>query len=348
MRRTHYAGALLAVAVAAGALLLSACGGGSGSAAATAPPPTSVSAAAAASPPAQTLQGRFVATVKAVSRSIVEVQTPDGLGSGVVIDDAEDIVTNNHVVGSSRRFAVTDSSGRRHQATLVGTFPPDDLAVIRVGGANLTPLAFGDSSRLQVGDIALAVGNPLGLQSSVTQGIVSALGRTVSEENGTALADAIQTSAAINPGNSGGALVDLDGRLIGIPTLAAVDTETSQLANGIGFAIPSNTVRAIARQIVDHGHVVSSGRAYLGARLATLLSGRVLVVSVTARGPAAKAGIDAGETIAAIDGQAVHSVDDVAAVLADLHPGATAKVAVRTPGGKAETRTVTLGDYPGS
>src|SRR5262245_29329352 len=130
MRTTHYGGALLAIALAAGALLFSACGGGSDAPATTASAAPSVSAGA--SPSAQTLQSRFVATVEAVSRSTVEVQTPAGLGSGVVIDGNGDIVTNDHVVGSYRRYEVTDSSGRRYSATLVGTFGPDDLAVIRV------------------------------------------------------------------------------------------------------------------------------------------------------------------------------------------------------------------------
>src|SRR5436305_2212372 len=338
MRRKRTATSLaLAIAAAVTALLLSACGGASGSSAAT----TTTS-------PAQTLQGRFVAGVKAVSPSVVEVQTPVGLGSGVVFDGKGDVVTNNHVVGSYKRFQVTDSTGRRYSATLVGTFVPDDLAVVRVAGAHLQPLAFANSSTLQVGDIVLAVGNPLGLQSSVTQGIVSALGRTVTEQNGSALADVIQTTAAINPGNSGGALVDLAGHVVGIPTLAAVDPENSQPASGIGLALPSQTVKAIADQLVRYGHVVNSGRAYLGVQLATAVSGRVVVVSVVAKGPAASAGIVASDTTTAIDGHAMQSVDDVATTLANLHPGSTAKVRIRTSAGKAETLPVTLGQYPGA
>jgi S1-C subfamily serine protease len=299
-------------------------------------------------PQAQTLQSRFVSTVKAVSPSVVEVQTPVGLGSGVVLDGEGDIVTNNHVVASYKRFNVIDSTGKSHQATLVGTFVPDDLAVIHVTGAHLPALTFANSSQLQVGDIVMAVGNPLGLQSSVTQGIVSALGRTVTEQNGSALADVVQTSAAINPGNSGGALVDLHGHVVGIPTLGAIDSENSQFANGIGFAIPSNTVKAIASQLVLHGHVVNSGRAYLGASLATLQSGGVAVANVVRNGPAASAGVVAGDTITAIDGHPVQSVDDVAATLANLHPHAKAKVAIRTTAGKATTLALTLGQYPGT
>jgi putative serine protease PepD len=180
--RTLARASLAAAVLAAAALLLSACGSASRS---TASPMTTV-ATANASVRAQTLQSKFVATVKKVSSSVVEVETPAGLGSGVVFDTRGDIVTNDHVVGSYKKFQVTDSTGKRRSATLVGTFVPDDLAVIHVAGANLEPLALGNSSRLQVGEITLAVGNPLGLQSSVTNGIVTALGRTVTEQNGSA------------------------------------------------------------------------------------------------------------------------------------------------------------------
>jgi S1-C subfamily serine protease len=350
MRRPHYRPAFLAVPVAAlaaaAALLVVVDGTGSNPAAGTTT--TTATAAKNPAPQEQALQTSFVETVKAVSPSVVEVQTPVGLGSGVVLDGNGNVVTNNHVVGSYSHFNVTDATGKRYAATLVGTFPPDDLAVIHVAGAHLTPLEFGNSSRLQVGDIVLAVGNPLGLQSSVTQGVVSALGRTVSEQNGTALPDVIQTSAAINPGNSGGALVDLDGRVVGIPTLAAIDSETSQLANGIGFAIPSTTVKAIASQLVRYGHVVNSDRAYIGVRLATAASGGVVVLSVVPNGPAASAGIVARDMIIAIDGHTVRSIDDVAVALANIRPGAKATFTVGTTTGKTDTIAVTPGQYPGS
>ena len=349
MNRTHYSRAALATFAAVALLVTaSACGGGGSSGAAPTRTATATPTAAVTPQQPETLQSRFIATVKTVSPSVVEVETPVGLGSGVVLDSKGDVVTNNHVVGAYTRFVVTDSTGKTYPATLVGKFVPDDLAVIHVAGLHLPPLAFDNSSGLQVGDIVLAVGNPLGLQSSVTQGIVSALGRTVTEQNGSALADVIQTSAPINPGNSGGALVDLEARVVGIPTLSAVDNENAQLANGIGFAIPSNTVKAIADQLIRYGHVVNSGRAYLGVRLATVISGRVEVVTVAAKGPAASAGIVAGDTIDAIDGEAVQSADDIATTLAELHPGGRAKVNVRTPGGKSKAVTVTLGQYPGS
>ena len=168
---------------------------------------------------AEQLQQEYEGVVNAVEPSVVQIQTSEGLGSGIVFDSKGDIVTNNHVVGTAKTFKVTLASGKQVSGTLVGTFAPDDLAVIHVDAAGLKAARFADSSKLQVGQIALAVGNPLGFRSSVTDGIVSALGRTVSEPGGATLPNAIQTSAAINPGNSGGALVDLDGAVIGIPTL---------------------------------------------------------------------------------------------------------------------------------
>ena len=160
------------------------------------------------------------------------------------------MVTNAHVVDNATRFVVTLASGDRHPATLVGRDPGMDLAVIRIIGARPRPATFANSARVEVGDLALAIGNPLGLRSSVTEGIVSAVGRSVPNDSVT-LSSVIQTSAAINPGNSGGALVDLSGHVIGIPTLAAVDPEMGAEAPGIGFAIASNTVRRTASRLVS-------------------------------------------------------------------------------------------------
>ena len=202
---------------------------------------------------ASTVQSEFVKTVKAVLPSVVEVRSQDGLGSGIVIDTSGNIVTNRHVVGSGQSFQVRAASGKSFSATLVGTSAENDLAVIRVEGANLPPATLGDSSKLRVGDFVLAVGNPLGLASSVTNGLVSALGRTVDESSTVALRNLIQTSAPINPGNSGGALVDVNGRVVGVPTLAAVDPEDNQAAVGIGFAIPSNSVKDVAGKLLAAG-----------------------------------------------------------------------------------------------
>jgi putative serine protease PepD len=197
------------------------------------------------------LQQEFVRVVKRASPSVVQIRTPTALGSGVVFDGRGDVVTNAHVLGNSTRFVVTLASGERHPATVVGKDVGNDLAVIRMTGGQPRVATFADSSKLEVGDIAIALGNPLGLRSSVTQGIVSAVGRSVSEVNGVTLSSVIQTSAEINPGNSGGALVDLSGRVIGIPTLAAVDPQMGgSQAPGIGFAIDSNTVRRVAGALI--------------------------------------------------------------------------------------------------
>jgi putative serine protease PepD len=203
---------------------------------------------------ARSLQQQFTKVVADVSPQVVQVQTSQGLGSGIVYDDKGDIVTNAHVAGNARQFLVTLSGRDRRQGTLVGTDPSNDLAVIRVSGKAPAPAAFGDSSTTRSGQIVFAIGNPLGLQSSVTQGIVSSVNRQVSEGNGVTLSNVLQTSAEINPGNSGGALVDLSGRVVGIPTLAAVDPEFgNQQAPGIGFAIPSDKVREVADQLIGGG-----------------------------------------------------------------------------------------------
>jgi putative serine protease PepD len=197
------------------------------------------------------LQQQFVRVVRTVSPQVVQVQTPVGLGSGVVFDSRGDIVTNAHVVGNAQSFAVTLAGGQQHRATLVGSDQAHDLAVIRLVGASPPPATFADSRGLQVGDLVLAIGNPLGLRSSVTEGIVSSLGRSVAEGNGVTLSTVIQTSAAINPGNSGGALVDLTGQVVGIPTLTALDPEfAGAQASGIGFAIPSSIVTRVASRLI--------------------------------------------------------------------------------------------------
>ena len=194
--------------------------------AAAARPPPDGSAIAAASPAiARALQNDFIGVVNSVSPSVVVIETKTGLVSGVVFNANGDILTNNHVVTGSKTFSVTLADGRKLDGTLVGTYPAGDLAVIHVSATDLQPATFGDSSKLVVGDIVLAVGNPLGLQTTVTEGIVSAIGRDVSESSAVTLSGIIQTSADINPGNSGGALVDLSGRVVGIPTLAALDPE---------------------------------------------------------------------------------------------------------------------------
>jgi S1-C subfamily serine protease len=264
----------------------------------------------------------------------VEIATSAGLGSGVVYDDQGHIVTNAHVVGNASRFHVTLVDGHSFDATLVGTYPADDLAVIKLSsGTPPAPARFGDSSQVKAGEISLAIGNPLGLASSVTDGIVSFTGRTVSEGDGVVLPSTIQTSAAVNPGNSGGALVDLGGEVIGIPTLAASDPQMGGAAGGIGFAIPSNTVKRIADQLIRQGKVTSSGRGALGisATTATTLSGRpvgVLIRQVDPHGAAEAAGLQPGDIITAVDGQATTDLAALQELLAQRQPGANVRLNV--------------------
>jgi putative serine protease PepD len=296
--------------------------------------------------PVADFQDQLIRVVDAISPAVVQIQTADGLGSGVVYNGKGDIVTNAHVVGNFKTFKITLANGT-FDGTLVGSFPADDLAVVHVKGAIPHPATFADSSKLEVGEFALAIGNPLGLRSSVTEGIVSSLGRTVSEGNGAVIASAIQTSAAINPGNSGGALVDLHGQVIGIPTLAALDPQLGGAqAPGIGFAIPSNVAKRIADQLIANGRVVRSGRAYLGVRVATIVGGGVVVSAIVSGGPAAKAGIKQGDIVQAVDGKPTPTADVLVSVLANLHPGQKVPVKLLRHGKKV-TVTLTLGELPG-
>ncbi|HXE43665.1 MAG TPA: trypsin-like peptidase domain-containing protein [Conexibacter sp.] len=246
--------AVLIAVFAALAATLAACGGGSsGSNSAT-----GAMTADGGGSSALDLQRTMVQVIGKVSPSVVNIETSQGQGSGIVFDTRSDIVTNAHVVAGETRFRVTTASGHNSTGTLLGTFAREDLAVVRAPGVDVAPASFGRSAQLQVGDIVLAIGNPLGLHSSVTDGIVSALGRDVQESSGIVLPDAIQTSAPINPGNSGGALVDLAGRVVGIPTLAATSPRLGGQAVGIGFAIPSDTADHIARQLIEHGRATGA------------------------------------------------------------------------------------------
>ena len=300
--------------------------------------------------PGPTLEQRFVAVVRETQPELVQIETDSGLGSGVIFDSQGHIVTNAHVAGAASRLLVTRADGRRFTARLVGANSPDDLAVITIGdGRGVKQARFADSSKLAVGEIVPAEGNPLGLESSVTDGIISALGRNVSEGQGVVLPDSIQTSAPINPGNSGRALIDLRGQVVGIPTLAAANPQLGSAAAGIGFAIPSNIVTDIATQIVRYGRVVNSHRAALGANLADRTAGPgALIVAVQEGGPAAKAGIAVGDLIEKVDNQQVEDASALAGALASHRPGDRITISVVTPDGAARTAAVTLGQLPGT
>jgi putative serine protease PepD len=313
--------------------------------------PTATTSAGTASGSAATeLQNAFVAVVERVRPSIVQIQTNLGLGSGVVFDDNGNVVTNNHVVSGASTIEVTTAEGKTQAASLVGSFPAGDLAVIHVAG-HLDPAAFADSATLKVGMIVLAIGNPLGLQSSVTEGIVSAVDRTVSEPGGITLPDTIQTSAAINPGNSGGALVNLAGQIVGIPTLTAGDPTLGAAANGIGFAIPANTVKDITSQIITNGRVVNSHRADLGLRASTVVDSTntpigVLITAVTAGGPAASAGLTTGEVIVQFSSVRIRTTTDLSLALADSKPGEAISLTVITAAGPQRVVSATVGELP--
>lgn len=204
---------------------------------------------------ADTLQTQQEAAIAKVEPAVVELQvtTAQGqqIGSGVIIDAKGDIITNNHVVAGEQSITVMLSNGTTEQAQLVGTSAANDLAIVRIQPfAHMVVAEIGNSANLTVGQEVLAIGNPLGITETATQGIVSALNRSITEPTGTKLTGAIQTDASINPGNSGGALINLQGQLIGIPTVAAINPEFNTTANGVSFAIPSSVVQTVIQQII--------------------------------------------------------------------------------------------------
>ncbi|MGH7666253.1 MAG: S1C family serine protease [Candidatus Dormibacteria bacterium] len=301
------------------------------------------------------LQQAYVDLYKEVSPSVVQISTKSDLGSGIIFNTEGDIVTNNHVANGFKSFEVTLANGKQYPGTLVNNFSPDDLAVIHIDATGLKPATFANSSQLEVGDIVMAIGNPLGYQSSATDGIISALGRTVSEPppSNVTLPDVIQTSAPINPGNSGGALVDLEGQVVGIPTLAAVDQELGgSEASGIGFAIPSSLVADIAGQIVKYGKVQNSNRSCIGVEVEQVTGSQgqdagVLVTSVT-RAAVKQAGLKDQDVITAVNGEATLSVESLTEDLANLSPGKTVKLSVTESDGSKATISLTLGQLTAS
>ncbi|MFC5663532.1 S1C family serine protease [Kitasatospora misakiensis] len=302
------------------------------------------------------LQADYQKVIKNVLPSVVQITTASDLGSGIVYDDKGDIVTNAHVVGTATTFTVTlAGSTKPLDATLVAAYPDSDLAVIKLSNppSALRPAAFGDSTKVELGQITLAMGSPLGLASSVTQGIVSATGRTVTEPRGggspgAVIGNMVQTSAAINPGNSGGALVNLDGQVIGINTLAATEPEANgAAAPGIGFAIPASTVTSIADQLIKDGKVTNSGRAALGITARNYFDQNfrpagAVVVAVVAGGPADAAGIRPEDVITKIGDTPVDSLNSLTSALASLAPGSKATVTY-SRGGTSASADVTLG-----
>ncbi|WP_225822676.1 S1C family serine protease [Streptomyces naphthomycinicus] len=346
LRTVVSAAALMCCAALCAGCTVPAAGAGPDSPVTRAPAPTTVNE----------LQSQYLRVIKDVLPSVVQIQASQDLGSGVVYDDKGHIVTNAHVVGSEKTFAVTLANRQEPlTARLVYSYPEQDLAVIRLDKVppGLRPAVFGNSEKVEVGQIVLAMGSPLGLSSSVTQGIVSATGRTVSEGSegggtGATIANMVQTSAAINPGNSGGALVNLDGQVIGIPTLAAADPSLGgSAAPGIGFAIPVSMVRTVADQIIRNGKVVDSGRAALGITARTVLDDRyrpigVAVVTVRAGDAADRAGLRPGDIITELGGRPITSITSLSETLAADRPGQRTTVRYQRDG-TDRTVEVTLG-----
>jgi len=283
----------------------------------------------------------------------VEQGPKEGLGSGVIVSADGFIVTNNHVVDGADTVTVTLSDGTDYSAKVVGRDPLTDIAVVKIAATGLPAVTFADSSAIRVGDRVLAIGNPFGIGETVTSGIVSATGRRVG-----LLADVkgyenfIQTDAAINPGNSGGALIDLEGRLIGINTAIVSRNGGFQ---GAGLAVPSNMVSQVAESLVKTGKVV---RGYLGINIQDItpalqdsfnLANRAgaLVGEVVPGGPAARAGVKDGDVITAINGHPVNDATDLAITVGAEAPGTRLALNV-TRDGKTLRMTATTSEKPGS
>jgi putative serine protease PepD len=329
-------GLVSATLVTAGALGLGFVDTGNNPPAATAQSPASANVSAAK-------QGDVAAIYKAASPAVVSIRTESGSGTGFVVKDDGTIVTNAHVVGQSKQVQIQFADDRTVTGDVLGVDTSSDLAVVHVDPAQtgkLTTLEFADSSTVKTGQLAVAIGSPFGLPQTATSGIVSGTGRHIQAPDGFQIDSVIQTDAPINPGNSGGPLLDANGRVIGINS--QIETGGSGNGNvGIGFAVPSNTVRdAIPR--LETGQAIH--RAYLGVSTSQD-SGGAVVQEATAGGPAAQAGVKAGDVIAAVDGKRIQSPDDVAAAIQDKQPGDSVDIEVRR-GGNARTISVKLGTRP--
>jgi putative serine protease PepD len=261
-------------------------------------------------------------------------------GSGFVYDEQGHVVTNQHVVDGASAISVRFWNGATYDAQVVGTDASTDLAVLKVDAPSslLEPLTLADSSRLAVGDGVVAIGSPYGLEETVTSGIVSALHRQMTSPSGFAIDDSIQTDAAINHGNSGGPLLDAQGRVVGVTAQIESDSGGN---DGVGFAIPSNTVRSVAAQLISSG---KAEHAYLGVSIESA-SGGARVRSVRAGTPAEAGGLRAGDVVTAVDGKRVASADALRSALAAKAPGDSVSIAY-TRAGTSHTVRLKLADRP--
>ena len=279
------------------------------------------------------------AVATSLSPAVVQIEEQEGLGSGVVYDAGGLIVTNAHVVGDNSTVGVRFADGSRVEGQVLGADPEADIAVVQVDHPNLVAATLATTDA-EVGQMAVALGSPFGLQQTVTAGIVSAVDRPVDGQSGVAVA-MIQTDAPINPGNSGGALANRKGELIGIN---ASIYSTSGDNSGIGFAIPIDTAMEVADRIVA-GESLDKG--YLGVRTTSTDDGSpgAMIDTIDRNTPAAEAGLDEGDVIVAVDGEAVRAPDDLAARIAGRSPGETIEVEI-VRSGSSTTLTVTLGARP--
>ena len=293
-------------------------------------------------------------------RARPQTERETSLGSGVIVNSDGYILTNNHVVAHGGNIKVVWNN-KNYTGKVVGTDPLTDIAVVKIDATGLPTIALGDSSKLQVGDVVFAIGDPFGIGETATMGIVSATGRSIgleSQEQGKqAYEDFIQTDAAINPGNSGGAMIDLHGDLVGINT--AIISSGSSMGGeggneGIGFAIPINMARNIMEQIIEHGKVE---RGYMGVYIGELSpemakefnynggGAGALVDNVTAGSPAAKAGIKRGDIILGLNGESINGSGDLTARIASTAPGTPVQLKIFRDG-KTFELPVTLGELP--
>jgi S1-C subfamily serine protease len=286
----------------------------------------------AALPPQQ--EDIAVRVARQATPAVVSIATEGGSGSGVIVNRNGTIITNAHVVGNSRTVRVGLQSGQMLQGTVRGRDPSVDVAVVQIPGSNFPSAPLGDSDRLAVGQMAVAIGNPFGLERTVTTGVVSAINRSIDEQ----FEPLIQTDAAINPGNSGGPLLDSRGQVIGINTVVLRDP-SGGAASGLGFAIPINLANEIARQIIATGRV---RRAYIGvvpaditpdlaAQFALPVQRGIILRGVGRGTPAAEAGLQVADIITQINGQAINSSGDLRRFLRAAQSGTTATLTVLRP-----------------
>jgi serine protease DegQ len=269
-----------------------------------------------------------------------EQEPSAGLGSGVIVSDKGFILTNHHVVQGAEQIEVTLADGRRTKAAVVGSDPETDLAVLKVSLPNLPVITFGRPTEARVGDTVLAIGNPFGVGQTVTQGIISAMGRSRLGIN--TYENFIQTDAAINPGNSGGALVDTQGQLLGINTAIYTRSGGNQ---GIGFAIPADTARQVMEALITKGKV---SRGYIGVEPRDAVdSPGSLIAGVLQGGPADKAGMKPGDIVVAVNDAPVRNMTELMQVVAGISPGSKAKFTVARAGKTAEV-TVEVAERPSS